>query len=173
MQEQTEKKPRICRFLDALVSRVGRVTAWLNVLLIIVIITQVILRYGFGEGMVWVEELQWHLFAVGIMFGISFALVEDAHIRLDILHQRFSPQTKELVEFFGMLLLVLPLVAILFYFGVDFAASAYQIGEKSPSPLGLPYRWIVKAVFPASMFLLFLAAFSRMIRAAVFIFGKK
>jgi TRAP-type mannitol/chloroaromatic compound transport system permease small subunit len=173
MKPQAEKNPGWCQTLDTFVLRVGRVTAWLNVLLMLIIILQVVLRYAFSEGMVWLEELQWHLYAVCIMFGISFALAEDVHIRLDILHQRFSPRTKEWVDFLGMLFLVLPLAAILFWYGVDFTSSALRVGESSPSPLGLPYRWIIKAAFPVSMFLLFTAAFSRMLRAAVFIFGKR
>jgi TRAP-type mannitol/chloroaromatic compound transport system permease small subunit len=39
----------------------------------------------------------------------------------------------------------------------------------SPHPLGLPYWWIIKAFIPLTMFLVLLAALSRIVRAAVVI----
>lgn len=42
-----------------------------------------ILRYGFGHGLVILEELQWHYYALGIMFGASYAMMIDSHIRVD------------------------------------------------------------------------------------------
>ena len=44
------------------------------------------------------------------------------------------------------------------------SCPAYRVGEASTSPQGLPYRWIVKAVIPASFLLLFLAALARLIQ---------
>ncbi|MCP4935731.1 MAG: TRAP transporter small permease subunit, partial [bacterium] len=60
--------------LDSFIGAIGRVVSWANVILVGVIILQVVLRYGFGSGLVVLEELQWHLYAVAVMFGISYAL---------------------------------------------------------------------------------------------------
>jgi len=68
--------------------------------------------------------------------------------------------------------LLLPLVVILFIHGLDFVESAWRVSERSESPLGLPYRWIIKSVVPISMFLLIIASVSRMIRSVAIIFQK-
>jgi len=173
MSNQTETPPLFCRMVDESIVRIGRILAWFNVALIFDIIIQVILRYGFGHGSVGLEESQWHLYAVAIMFGISYDVVLDSHIRLDVFQSRFSPRKKEWVEFLGILFLLLPLVTVLFLHGLDFTASAWRVSETSDSPMGLPYRWAIKAVVPASMFLFWLASVSRLIKSARFLFGRK
>lgn len=173
MNDEIENVPRFCQMIDGFIRRMGQAIAWLNFLLIFNILVQVILRYAFGKGMVWLEELQWHFYGACIMIGISYGIVVNAHIRLDLLHQKFTPKKKETIEFFGILFLLLPLVIILFIHGLDFVESAWRVSERSESPLGLPYRWIIKSVVPISMFLIILASVSRMVRSAVIIFNKK
>jgi len=173
MNDEIDNAPRFCRMIDGFIRRIGHVIAWLNVVLIINILVQVILRYAFGKGMVWLEELQWHFYGVCIMFGISYGIVVNAHIRLDLLHQKFAPKKKEMVEFFGILFLLMPLIIILFVHGLDFVESAWRVNERSESPLGLPWRWIIKSVVPISMFFIVLASVSRVLRSAAIIFHKK
>jgi TRAP-type mannitol/chloroaromatic compound transport system permease small subunit len=64
------------------------------------------------------------------------------------------------------------MVVVLFVHGLDFVATSIRINEASDSPLGLPYRWIIKSFVPISMFLLGLAAISRVIRGLSNIFRK-
>jgi TRAP-type mannitol/chloroaromatic compound transport system permease small subunit len=135
--------PRPCRWLDGLIECAGRVACWLNGLLVLVILAQVVLRYAFAKSafaqrLVSLEELQWHLYSVAALFGLSYGLTRDAHVRLDLLHQRLSPRQKELVEVAGHLLLLLPLCAIVLHHGLDFTLNAWRTGERSPSPLGFP-----------------------------------
>jgi len=151
-------------FLDNLVRQIGHVVCAANGLLIAAIITQVTLRYGFSDGKVWLEELQWHLYAIGVMMGLSYAQVNDSHIRVDILHARFSDRTKRIVEIIGILLFVLPFVWVVFYHSLDFVYDAWRTSERSNAPLGLPYRWAIKSIIPISFGLLGLAAISRLIR---------
>jgi TRAP-type mannitol/chloroaromatic compound transport system permease small subunit len=157
--------PPICCVIDAFIRRCGVVLAWLSILLIAAILLQVVLRYGFGHGMVSLEEFQWHLFGVLIIFGYGYCITEDAHIRLDLFHRRFSPRTRELIDVLGHILLLLPLLFVLFFHGLDFVESAWRVGERSDSPLGLPWRWLIKAVIPVGMVFAALAVGSRIIRS--------
>ncbi|MEW6266069.1 MAG: TRAP transporter small permease subunit [Thermodesulfobacteriota bacterium] len=173
MNDHFQDQPRFCRFIDSFVERLGRLIAWLNVLLILNIMVQVVLRYVFGRGLIWLEELQWHFYAVLIMFGISYTLIDDGHIRLDLLHQRLSPRTKEWVEMLGIVILLLPLICVIFYYSLDFVGTAWRLGERSESPLGLPGRWLIKSVIPISLTVLVLSALSRLGRAAGVLFKHK
>lgn len=173
MSDNTNKNlPRFCQVIDGLIRRIGKTVAWLYFLLVFNILVQVILRYLLGEGKIWLEELEWHLYGVCIMFGIAYCVTEDAHIRLDLLYQRFSPRKKEIVDFFGNLFLVLPLVTILFFHGVSFVETAWRVNEMSPHPLGLPWRWLIKSIIPISMVLIAVSSLSRMVRSAYIIFNK-
>jgi TRAP-type mannitol/chloroaromatic compound transport system permease small subunit len=134
-----------------------------------VIIISVVLRYVFGSSSVKLEEFQWHFYGVMIIMAISYAVVSDSHIRLDIYHVRFSRRTKEKIEFFGILFLLLPMIIVIFLHSLDLLADSWRVGERSESPMGLPYRWAFKAFFPCGMGLLVIAALSRLIRAYRFL----
>ncbi len=150
--------------LDHIIRVVAHIMCWANGILIFVIILQVVLRYGFSHGLVVLEELQWHLYAIAVMFGMSYAMVENAHVRVDILHHSFSDRTTAVIEILGILIFLLPFLWVVFHHSLDFVYEAWRLGERSDAPTGLPYRWAIKAVIPLSFGLLMLAAISRMIR---------
>jgi len=149
--------------VDRFILSVGSVLSWGAVILIAVIILQVVLRYGFRHGLVVLEEAQWHLYAVGVMFGLSFAQVKDSHIRVDILHARFSERTQRIFEILGILFLLLPFCWVVFDSSIDFLADSWRVNERSDAPLGLCCRWGIKAVIPISIGMLALSAMSRLV----------
>jgi len=173
MSEPQDRIPVICRRLDGLVLGIGKTVAWTNALLVIAIILNVVLRYVFDMGQVWLEEMQWHLYALAVMIGLSYSQVVDSPIRVDILHQRFSRGTKAKWEIFGILVFLLPWIIVLILQGVDFWSEAWRVNEHSDSPLGLPFRWIIKAVIPISFTLLGLGAVSRLVSSFAVIFGER
>jgi len=157
----------ISDWIDAFIRKIGHGIAWVYVLLVLVIITQVTLRKGFSSGLIVLEELQWHLYAIGVMFGISYAQVNNAHIRVDLFYGGFRQKTKYIIEIIGIICLILPFVYIVFMHSLDFLADSWRINESSSSPSGLPWRWAIKAVIPVSFGLLGLAVISRLIRDSV------
>jgi len=164
LEHEDEKHVAFPDFLDKVIRMVGYTVCGVNALLIVAIISQILLRYGFDSSQVWLEELQWHLYATGVMMGLSYAQINDSHIRVDILHARFSDRTKRIVEIIGILLFILPFVWVVFYHSLDFVYDAWRTSERSNAPLGLPYRWIIKSVIPVSFGLLGLAVISRLMR---------
>ncbi|MBN3561173.1 TRAP transporter small permease subunit [Amphritea spongicola] len=156
--------------IDRLIQKVGGLIAWAYVLLILVIMAQVILRKGFSSGLIVLEELQWHLYAIGVMFGLAYAQTTNSHIRVDLFYTGFRARTKYLVEIFGILFLLLPFITVIFLHSLDFVADAWRINEHSESPSGLPWRWLIKGVIPVSMAMLILAALSRLYRDTVLLF---
>jgi len=163
---------KISRFIDATITVTGKWVSWLNVILILVILLQVVLRYGFGQGQVFLEEAQWYLYAIVVMFGISYGVTTNAHIRMDLVYARLSPRTQEWIEVLGQLFFVLPFALIFFIKGLDFVESSWRVNEGSPSPGGLPWRWAIKAALPASMLLYTFASFSRIIRGILTLLKK-
>ena len=161
-QEQVTNK--FSDFLDALIRNIGHFVMWTNGILVIIIILQVILRYGFGHGLIVLEELQWHLYALGIMFGASYAVMMNSHIRVDIIHARLSDKWKNRWDLFGIVFLLLPFALIIFHQSLDFVYEAWRVNERSDAPMGLPWRWAIKAVIPISFGLLVVATVSRAVR---------
>lgn len=154
----------IVEFLNAIVRRIAETTAWFNVALIIVIVVQVVMRYGFSKGLVPLEELMWHLYAVAFMFGMAYAVTNDSHIRVDVVHMALPKRAQHVFEILGILFLLMPFLWILFDHSIGWVAEAYRVNESSQNPTGLPYRWLVKGVVPATMLLIFIAALARLIQ---------
>ena len=162
--EQNEEIPKICKVLDSIVYKIGAFVSWMSLVLITVIVVQVLLRYLFSINFVQLEELQWHLYAVVFMFGLSFTMVNHSHVRVDILRVNFSSKLQRKIEIFGILFMMIPFIYIVIDYGYDLAVEAYRVNESSNSPEGLPYRWIIKSVMPISFFFLFIASISRVLR---------
>ncbi|MDP6968888.1 MAG: TRAP transporter small permease subunit [Gammaproteobacteria bacterium] len=150
--------------IDAGVKRTGNIIAWTYILLIIAIISQVILRRGFHSGLIALEELQWHLYAIGVMFGMAYTQVLDAHVRVDLLHQNMRHRTQQWIEIIGILLLAIPFIGTLFINSFDFVYESWRVSERSWSPSGLPFTWAIKAVIPLSCGLLLIAFVARIAR---------
>lgn len=163
---ENEKLPSVplADGIDRFIQRIGLTVAWVYVALVLVIILQVILRKGFASGLIALEELQWHLYAVGVMFGLSYAQTTNSHIRVDLFYSSFRARTKRIIEIIGILFLVMPFIAIVFFHSLDFVADSWRINEHSDAPSGLPWRWLIKGSIPITFALLGLAMVSRLIR---------
>ncbi|MBU1449635.1 MAG: TRAP transporter small permease subunit [Proteobacteria bacterium] len=151
--------------LEKFLLGVGHAACWANGILVLVIVLQVILRYVFNSGMVMLEELEWHLYAVGILFGLSYCVTNGSHVRMDLISSRFSPRTREIIESLGILILLLPFVVAVFLHGMDFLGRSWVLNERSDAPLGLPFRWIIKSAIPLSFLMLGLAGLARLVRS--------
>ena len=158
------------RLVDPLLVRIGDAASWIWVVLLAVIVCNVLLRYAFAEGRIEFEEIQWHLYSAGFMLGLSYALQADAHVRVDVLHERFKPQTQAWIDLYGLILCVLPFVALMLIYGVPFVVDSFATGEVSSSPGGLPYRWAIKAMLLVGFALLGVAAASRLTRLWKYLF---
>lgn len=162
---------RLSRPLDRLIEGIGRAVSWLWLVLIATIMVNVVLRYVFNLGLIVFEELQWHIYAVGFMIGLSFGVVADRHVRIDVLADRFAPRTRAWIELLGLLLFLIPFALLLAFDAVPFVTSSYVMSEVSVAPGGLPARWALKSVIVVALGLLALAGIARLSRVSAFLFG--
>ena len=79
------------RRVDPWLVQIGRWISWVWLVLLVIIVLNVLLRYAFGEGRIEFEEIQWHLYSTGFLLGLAYTSQADAHIRVDVLHERGSP----------------------------------------------------------------------------------
>jgi TRAP-type mannitol/chloroaromatic compound transport system permease small subunit len=142
------------RFSDVM----GWIAGALNLVMLLNVFYDAIMRYFFSTGSIALQEMEWHLFAMVFLFGIAYALKEDGHVRVDVLYERFSPRWKAIVNISGTVLLLLPLSVMIVEGSVWYVQEAFNSGEVSGDPGGLPYRWLIKLVIPASFVFLIVSA---------------
>jgi TRAP-type mannitol/chloroaromatic compound transport system permease small subunit len=156
----------IVSFLTSIVTTITTKTAWINLLVMFTILIQVTLRYGFHAGEAWVDEFIWHLYAF-FMFGLSYAITTDSHIRVDIMHMKFTRRKQRIIEVLGIVFLIMPFTIIIFDHSIGWVHHSFMANEFSENTTGLPYRWVVKSLLPISLVLIFIASLSELIKNIV------
>jgi TRAP-type mannitol/chloroaromatic compound transport system permease small subunit len=136
---------------------------YLTLAMIGLVATNVLLRYAFSFGSVWSQELEWHLLAAVILFGMSYALQRGDNVRVDLFYADFSPRTQFLVNLVSGLL-TLAVAGIFIKLSLAYVAQSYSIGETSADPGGIPMRWAVKALIPVGFGLLVLQTLGGLIK---------
>jgi len=112
------------------------------------------MRYFFNTGSIAMQEMEWHFFSVIILLGISYALKEDGHVRVDVIYDRISVKKKAIINIVGTAFFLIPFALFIGTGSFDFVKEAYVSGEISGDPGGLTHRWILKAFIPFSFYLL-------------------
>lgn len=145
----------------------GRATAWLVLGMVLLIGFDVTMRYLFQGGSVGLQELEWHLFALLFLFGAAYTFKHDGHVRVDIFYhsQRMTDRGRAWIDLLGGLFFLLPFCLLIIVSSLPFVNYAFSIGEGSPDPGGLPYRFLLKAAIPLGFSLLLLQGIAHMLRS--------
>lgn len=157
--------------LDRLVVAVGRLSSWLWIGVLVVVLINVFSRYALSQGSIALEELSWHLFGIATMLTLGYAVVRDDHVRVDVLKEKFSLRAQAVIELTGIVVLALPVIYLMIDALVPYAWKAWIYQERSQAPSGLPYRYIFKSTLPLGLALVMLALFSRATRCTTLLFG--
>lgn len=151
-------------FFDRFSDLMGWLAGGLNLLMLLNVFYDAIMRYFFSSGSIALQEMEWHLFSIVFLFGIAYGLKEEGHVRVDVLYDRLSRRWKAIVNIGGTLLFLLPLSVLIIEGSVWYVHEAYSSGEVSGDPGGLPHRWLIKLVIPASFVFLLVSATGYVIR---------
>ena len=130
--------------INKIIYRIGEAVSFLNVLLIVIIIVDVLLRYFFATSKNWVLELEWHVFALIFLLGAAYTMQKDEHVRVDLFYQGYSSRKKMIVDTIGHIFFLIPWSIIIISTSYNYALNSFLIKEGSPNPGGLPYRYIIK-----------------------------
>jgi TRAP-type mannitol/chloroaromatic compound transport system permease small subunit len=158
------------RMLEA----VARASMWLLLIMAAVTCFDVIARKtGIPAPLTKLQELEWHFHAALFSLWMGYGYTVNAHPRVDSFSEHLTFRRKAWLELIGCLLFALPYCALVAYHSLDFVASSYKLAEQSDSTVGLRYRWAIKGIYAAGLWLVVLGILSVGARAFVFLFGGK
>lgn len=175
----SDRATALCRFT-------ARLGAWMIVPLIAVITFDVVARkipplQAFVQS-TWLndflaptrlQEFEWHLHAVMFLLAYGLAYLEGAHVRVDLWRERRTPRARGLIELICILVLALPFCAVLLHFSWQFVVTAYVQNEGSPSPTGIPHRWVIKSFLLVGTAMLMCSLLATLMRLVVYLFGDR
>lgn len=128
---------------------------------------EVVARYAFNAPTSWSTDVTFMANGTMFMLGSAYALMKGAHVRTDILYDRFSDRTKGWIDVITYLVLFLPVMGLIFFISFDDAVHAWQIKERSNAGLWQPVVWPFRAVIPLAALLLFVQGVSELLKAWV------
>lgn len=144
---------------------VGAFSAVLLLLLVANVFYDVVMRYLFNDVSIGMQELEWHLYSMVFLFGVAYTLKADGHVRVDVVYERLGAKPKAVIDILGTLLFVWPFCFLVADYGIGFAYEAYDIGEQSADPGGLPHRWVIKSMISLSFLCVIVSSIGFMLRA--------
>ena len=159
------EKTQFSYYLDTVSKYSGGIAAVLVLLLSLLVAYDAGMRYLFSAGSIALQEVEWHLFDMIFLLGLSYALKHDKHVRVDIFFEKYSPDAKYIVQILSMLFLLIPFSLLFLNDALDMTFQSYLQHEVSPDPGGLGSRWVIKAVLVFSFVLLIMQALSEILKA--------
>jgi TRAP-type mannitol/chloroaromatic compound transport system permease small subunit len=92
-----------------------------------------------------IQELALYVHALIFLGCAGWAYSADEHVRVDIFYRNASPKYKKIVNTFGILFFLLPMIVVLGYYAIDFVAASWSVQEISTEPGGLSIVYIQKS----------------------------
>ncbi|RXE47592.1 TRAP transporter small permease subunit [Chromohalobacter israelensis] len=133
--------------LERIIETLGWLARASLLAMVLLVAVDVLLRYFFSISPVPLQELEWHLISPVALLGISYALKHRADVRVDLFYERFSPRCKAMVDLVSALLTI-GVGTYIAWLAWPYVTQSYAMGEGSPNPGGLPYRFLLKAFLP-------------------------
>jgi TRAP-type mannitol/chloroaromatic compound transport system permease small subunit len=149
--------------IDAVSRWVGQKLSWLVLAAVLVSATNATVRKLFGvSSNAWLE-LQWVLFSAIFLVGASWTLLENEHIRIDIVNNLLPKRFRDRIDLVGHAFFLLPLTIVMLVTALPFFLASFALNEQSGNAGGLP-QWPAKSLVVIGFALLFAQGVSELIK---------
>ena len=153
----------LSRAIDATNRAVGRLTYWLVLVAVLISSFNAIVRKTFHMSSNSLLEIQWYLFSAIFLLCAGYTLLNNEHVRVDVLFGRLGRRKQLAIEIFGLLVFLGPMTMLILVLSWQPFLDAFTSGEMSSNAGGL-IRWPVKLLIPVGFFLLLLQGVSELIK---------
>jgi TRAP-type mannitol/chloroaromatic compound transport system permease small subunit len=154
---------KLSRGIDAFTRWTGRRLAWLILLAVIVSATNATVRKVFDTSSNSWLELQWVLFSIVFLLCSPWTLLDNEHIRIDIVNNLLPRQVRNTIDVIGHTFFLMPLTIIMIVTGIPFFIRSFEINEQSGNAGGLP-QWPAKSLIAIGFAMLLAQAISELIK---------
>ena len=153
--------------IDELSTWVGKIFAWLLVVLMIVVCVEVFKRYILNAPTAWIFDLENMLYGTLFMMCGAYTLAQNAHVRGDFLYSSMRPRMQASLDLFLYILFFIPGIAALIYSGWIFFGESWRINEHSTVTANGPPVWQFKFVIPLAGVMVMIQGLAEIIRCVV------
>ncbi len=151
--------------LEQISEQTGRAVAWLTLLMVLITFIVVVLRYLFDTGSIALQESITYLHAFVFMLGAAYTLKHEGHVRVDIFYRKMTPRQRARVDFFGTLLLLMPVCLYISLISWDYVLTSWSLMEGSQEAGGLPLVYLLKSTMLVMTLLILVQGLAQLLRA--------
>jgi TRAP-type mannitol/chloroaromatic compound transport system permease small subunit len=154
---------KLSRGIDAFTRWTGKRLAWLILTAVIISAVNAIVRKTFDTSSNSWLELQWVLFSVVFLLCSPWTLLDNEHIRIDIVNNALPKTVRNIIDLVGHAFFLLPLCIVMIITGGPFFMRSVEINEQSGNAGGLP-QWPAKSLVIVGFVFLFVQGVSELIK---------
>ena len=162
---------KFSRAIDWLNTQIGKYVIWLILASTVISGVNAVVRKVFNMSSNAYLEVQWYLFAASFMIAAGYTLLNQEHVKIDVVYSRWSKRTQIWIDIIGFVFFLTPICLAILWYGVPFFLQGYRSGEMSSNSGGL-IRWPVYAMIPLGFTLLMLQGWSELIKRFAFLQGR-
>jgi len=151
------------RGIDAFTRWVGKRLAWLILVAVVVSALNAIVRKSFDTSSNSWLELQWVLFSIVFLLCSSWTLLDNEHIRIDIVNNMLPKKLRDSIDVIGHAFFLIPLTFVMIITGGPFFMRSVEINEQSGNAGGLP-QWPAKSLIIIGFTMLLVQGISELIK---------
>ncbi|MBY0455140.1 MAG: TRAP transporter small permease subunit [Burkholderiaceae bacterium] len=157
--------------MDWVSSKISKLAGWAVLAAALISAGNALLRYGFDlSSNAWLE-IQWYLFATTVMLGAPLVLQLNEHVRVDIIYGKLRGKGPVLVDLFGLVFFLLPVMGLMTWLTWPFFWNMYVSGEISSNIGGL-IRWPAALLMPLGFGAVFLQGVAEIIKRIAHLRGR-
>jgi TRAP-type mannitol/chloroaromatic compound transport system permease small subunit len=153
--------------IETVTEKVGRVAAWLALVLVVVTGLIVILRYVFQSGSIALQESLLYINALLFTLGAAYTLKHGGHVRVDIFYNRLTERGRAVIDLAGVLILLIPVCTYIIYASWSYVARSWSIREGSAETSGLPFVYLLKSTIILLAALLLWQGLAELLKAVI------
>ena len=153
----------ISRGIDAFTRWLGKRLAWLILVAVVVSALNAIVRKTFDTSSNSWLELQWVLFSIVFLLCSAWTLLDNEHIRIDIVNNLLPSKVRDAIDIVGHAFFLIPLCIVMIITGGPFFMRSVEINEQSGNAGGLP-QWPAKSLIIIGFTLLLVQGISELIK---------
>jgi TRAP-type mannitol/chloroaromatic compound transport system permease small subunit len=152
------------KLIDKLTDNIASGLLYILIALILLVFSTVFFRYVFNMSYIIIQEIIMYLHALIFMFGISYALKENSHVKIDVLYNTLNKKAQRVISIAGLVSFILPTALFIIYISINMFIQSWVILEGSSEAGGLNLVFILKSLIPISGVLIFLQGISELIK---------
>jgi TRAP-type mannitol/chloroaromatic compound transport system permease small subunit len=161
---------KFSNLMDRVSTWLGKYVIWLILASTVISGVNALVRKIFNFSSNAYLEVQWYLFAASFLIAAGYTLLNNEHVKIDVVSSRFSKETQIKIDIFGFVAFLFPMCLAILWYSIPFFYKGLVSGEVSSNAGGL-IRWPVYAMMPLGFGLLLLQGVSELIKRVAFLQG--